>query len=318
VLPRAGLIAFAGLLLAASCGENARDVDDLATDASPVPAGTGGWVHIRAVDQAELAVRADVAVYGSAVGWPVCGETDDSGCTSLPAEAGRATITARAAGYRAAQTTMVVTETATVELRLLDLSRIGVRGWAVDPQGRPAAGACLSIVEGECCASVGRVGEDGGFVATGIEPGERLVVLSSDSLWPVARPVVVPADGIADLGEIALRAGGVLHGEVRDRDGRPVEASVSLECVLLPGQASRSVLCDAHGYFEASDVQGTVKLIAAARGFVSVATEVLVPPEGRARVEVKLRALPDAEKMDQPEADPGHEESDLEAKGESF
>lgn len=106
-------------------------------------------------------------------------------------------------------------------------------GTVVDPAGHPVPGALVRVGEGRL-DSVRPVGDAapapphqvvtdaaGAFLAVGLAPGERTVVVRAEGLAPW-RGTCLIQEGQCMTCEVALRSGSIVHGVVRGPDGVPV------------------------------------------------------------------------------------------------
>jgi hypothetical protein len=167
----------------------------------------------------------------------------------------------------------------------IDPSRMGrVNGSVVDSEGRPAAGAQLSVVtvsgNGMTSYSAGQVAADGSFTLSGIAPGEHTIRVTqragSSGEW-ASVPVVVGAADITGLqittGPGATITGRVVYDGTSPRTGLPVAARVTAQqadpqrqLALLGGTTDplANGTIDEEGNFKLAGVGGRVFLTAPA------------------------------------------------------
>lgn len=122
---------------------------------------------------------------------------------------------------------------ATIEI---DMGTAGVRGRIVDQGGQPVSGAWVTIestkpedMAWSQAKAMKNTSGDGVFVAGGLSAGNYRVRVQTAEHAQLLTDSYVVKDGILDVGDLKLKAGGVISGRITDDTGAPVEdATVSL------------------------------------------------------------------------------------------
>lgn len=119
---------------------------------------------------------------------------------------------------------------------VIDMGTAGIRGRIVDQAGQPVSGAWVTIestkpedVAWSQAKAMKNTSGDGVFLAGGLSDGNyRIRVQTTEHAQLLTESYVVKG-GILDVGDLKLKAGGMISGRVTDDAGAPVEdATVSL------------------------------------------------------------------------------------------
>jgi protocatechuate 3,4-dioxygenase beta subunit len=148
-----------------------------------------------------------------------------------------------------------------------------IEGAVADQNGRPIAGAVLTLVDarGEVVGSA-VTGPDGGYLLADLYPGEYTLTATAEGTRPAARSVVLTGTGPGRV-DIVLMTNGTLAGQIRAAAAdRPVP-DASVMAIDQFGAVVGAIVTGADGRYEFGDLAPGVYTVTAS-GYAPVASRV--------------------------------------------
>jgi len=221
----------------------------------------------------------------------VVAHTDADGAFTVKQLSADCFFGARAAGYHPSKPLSIehlLKEGSDMNVTLaLPGAGTAVKGWVLDPDGDPVAGARVRVGEQDGQLTRGPSGvegpappievltaDDGSFTAGGIVPGEVQLAVSAEG-WPIWVGTFLGQEGASARVEIQLEHGAWVSGHLTDETGAPIDNihvnTSALRALGTWGNASSfrgiATTTDGLGYFRLGPLTpGDVEVHARVRG----------------------------------------------------